>query len=266
MGEPARIQFAAFTKPFMSLTAQQLGEKLRAIGFDAIEFCLRDGYQVSPQEAPQKLPILVREMRECGLEVVCVGAPLCETVFAGCQAAGIPLIRTLVPLDISLSYQKALDKAHGELEPAVRLAERYGVTIGIQHHYGPMVNNSTQLQSFLKDYPQKLCSAVWDSAQSILAGEECEQALDQIYPRLGMVNLKNVYYRRTNGYEAQRAEYERCFTTGRQGMADWKRIMKYLREHGYQGPVCLTHEYSDQGSLDRLLGEDLEYARQCLRD
>ena len=266
MGESTGIRFAAFTKPFMSLSAQELGEGLREIGFDAIELCVRDGYPVSPKEAPEKLPAFVQEMKEYGLEAVCAGAPLCEEVFAGCQAAGIPLIRTLVPLNTALPYAQALDQARRELEPAAHLAERYGVAVGIQHHYGPMLNNSTQLAAFLQDYPPEICAAVWDSAQSILAGEECEQALDQVYPRLGMVNLKNVYYRRSNGTEAEKAQYERWFTTGRQGMADWGRILRYLRGHGYQGPICLTHEYSGQSELKRLLREDLEYARQCLRD
>jgi sugar phosphate isomerase/epimerase len=253
--------FATFTKPFMKETPDELGKLFSGLGFDAMEFCLRDGYQVVPAEAEKKLPVFVEQIKTYGVKVIGIAAPLLESVFAGCKAAGIPHIRTLVNLDLKLGFIGAADQAKKKLEPAVALAEKYGVTIGIQNHYGPMINTSMELRYFLEEYPQSLVGAVWDSASSSLAGEEHEQALSMIIDRLVMVNLKNAYYVRTSTYDSPEGKYERVITSGRQGMARWPVILSYLSASGYKGPVCLAHEYNDQNRLLDLLKEDLAYAR-----
>jgi hypothetical protein len=38
-------------------------------------------------------------------------------------------------------------------------------------------------------------------------------------------------------------------------------VVAELKRRSYQGVVCLTAEYSDQASVDRLIAEDLAYAR-----
>ena len=259
-----KIAFSAFTKPFTKESPEELGRLLLGLGFDAMEFCLRDGYQVEPADAVAKFPAFVKQMKGLGLDVIGVAAPLTESVFAGCQAAGIPFIRTLIVLDLKLGFDGAVAQEKKKLEPAVKLAEKYGVALGIQHHFGPFINSTMELRHFIEDYPPQAVGAIWDSAQSILAGEEAEQALSIIFDRLVMVNLKNVYYRRSNGYEAPTAQFERYFTSGRQGMASWPRILNYLVEHSYSGPITLTHEYSDEGRVVELLREDLDYARSLL--
>jgi len=254
--------FSAFTKPFEKQTAKELGDFLSKLGFDGLEFCLRDGYQVTPAEAETKLPQFVKQMKEVhGLKVIGVAGPLTEPVFAGCQAAGIPFIRTLAVTDMKPGFDKAMEQFKQVLEPAVKLAEKYGVAIGIQQHNNSMTKNALELRTFIQNYPPHIVKAIWDSAHSILAGEEAEQAIDLVFDRLAMVNLKNVYYRRVNGYEASTAKFERWVTSGRQGLANWPRILAHLAERGYDGPVTLTHEYSDEGRIPELLKEDLDYAR-----
>ena len=134
----------------------------------------------------------------------------------------------------------------------------------LEHHFGPMISHSMELYQLLKDYDPKYVGAIWDSAQSILAGEEPEQGLDIIWPYLCQVHLKNVFYQRTSGPE-NRAEWTRYFTTGRQGLASWERVAGYLMKKQYKGAVILTHEYTDQSSVNRLLKEDLDYAKTLLK-
>jgi sugar phosphate isomerase/epimerase len=255
------FKFAAFTKPFMKETPDELGKLFSGLGFDSMEFCLRDGYQVIPAEAEKKLPVFVQQMKNYNINVIGIAGPLVESVFAGCKAAGVPRIRTLINLEPKLGFIKAVDHAKKKLEPAISLAEKYGITIGIQNHYGPMINTSMELRYFLEGYPKNLAGAIWDSASSCLAGEEHEQALSMIIDRLVMVNLKNAYYLRSNTYDSPEGKYDRVITSGRQGMARWRVILSYLAAAGYKGPLCLAHEYNDQDRLLDLLKEDLAYAR-----
>jgi hypothetical protein len=76
-----------------------------------------------------------------------------------------------------------------------------------------------------------------------------------------MVNLKNAIWQRTNGPEAEYAEWKHYWTSGRHGLAVWPRVAAELNRRGYRGVVCITAEYSDAAAVDRLASEDLDFAR-----
>jgi hypothetical protein len=56
-------------------------------------------------------------------------------------------------------------------------------------------------------------------------------------------------------------QWRHYWTTGRQGLCHWPTVVAELRKRNYSGPVCLTAEYSDQASVNRLIVEDLAFAR-----
>ena len=100
-----------------------------------------------------------------------------------------------------------------------------------------------------------------DAAHCALNGEIPQLALDIVWSHLCLVNFKNAYWRRANGPEALVAEHEVYWTSGRQGLSSWGTVAAELQRRGYDGPVCLTAEYSDTGAVDRLIAEDIGYAR-----
>jgi sugar phosphate isomerase/epimerase len=104
-------------------------------------------------------------------------------------------------------------------------------------------------------------AAVWDAAHEALSGGLPELAIDAIWSHLCMVNLKNAIWQRTNGPEAEYAEWTHYWTTGRHGLAEWPRVAQELKRRGYEGVVCLTAEYSDRSSVERLIAEDIAFAR-----
>ncbi len=253
--------FSVFTKPWMQQSIDELGQQISSIGFDGIEFPLRTGYQVAPEDAVKGLPVLVTKLNTYGLKVFSVASSLEENIFAGCAAAGIPMIRVMAPADLKTGYMASIEKHREKIDAALPLCRKYGIRIGVQNHCGPGVNNSMELRQFLTGYkPEEVC-AVWDAAHSALAGEEPEQGLEIIWPHLYMVNLKNAFYNRANGPESEKAAYKRYFTSGRQGLAPWSRVSAYLKNRGYSGVICLTAEYSDTGNTDRLIAEDIAYAK-----
>ena len=81
---------------------------------------------------------------------------------------------------------------------------------------------------------------------------------------LGVVNLKNAYWRRVSGPEAARAAWKIYWTSGAQGRASWPRVIAKLKAIGYSGPICFSAEYSDEARLDELIVQDLAFARGLL--
>ena len=73
--------------------------------------------------------------------------------------------------------------------------------------------------------------------------------------RLGIVNLKNVEYRRIDGV------WKPCFVQAEDGLSDWSAVFAALQKLKYTGPVCLTGQYSDPAvPVEQRLAEDLHAA------
>jgi len=255
-----RVQLSVFTKPWRNLTVPELGRRISMLGFDGIEFPLRTGYQVEPGDAEKGLPKLADQLAEFGLKLFSITGEPAEHVFAGCQEAGIPVIR-IMPEIRGESYLASLERVRGRLEGIVPLCEKYGVRIGVQQHYGNYIVDSASMLRLVEGFDPAHIGVIWDAAHDALAGQQPEYGLDTVWSHLCMVNLKNAYYFRTNGPEAEQAEWKRYFTSGKQGLASWPRIADYLKKRGYSGAVCLTAEYTAGNDAERLIAEDLAFAR-----
>lgn len=252
-----RFVFSVFTKPWRTKAPEALAEMVKALGFGGIEFPLREGYQVEPEQADTGLPRLAALFARYDLRICSVASDTTERVFAGCAEAGVPLIRKMYGHDLADNYLTAEAAMRRDIESYLPLCEKYGVKVGIQHHFGPGLNNTMELRHLLEGCDARYVGAIWDAAHSGLAGEEPEQALDIIQERLLLVNFKNAFYVRQNGPEEEPARFARYFTTGAQGMCSWERAVAHLKKIGYGGNVCLPAEYSDETHVEEYAARDI---------
>jgi len=258
------MKFSIFTKPWRTLSVDELCKKVANWGFDGVEFPLRDGYQVEPANAEKGLPELAKKMSEYGLSIMSVASGTDENIFAACQAAGVPIIRIMAGFDLKKGYLNSEKEYRANLEKLLPLCEKYGVKVGVQNHYGPMVFNSMELKSVLSGFDPKYIGAVWDAAHSGLSGEIAAQGLDIIWDNLVLVNLKNAYWKPETGPEAEKVVWHPYFTAGQYGMASYQEIMEYLKTRGYKGDICLPAEYTDEPLVERLTPLELEYVKSFL--
>jgi len=257
---------SVFTKPWRDLQLGELGTLVRRLGFQAIELPVRPGYQVVPERAITVLPDAVRMLADGGVAVASVAASPEYGIIEACARAGVPLIRDMARVRPGERYTDAeirLRTGYARLGPALASV---GVKLGIQNHAGSFVPNALGLRALLSDLDPAVFVAVWDAAHEALAGMPPQYALDVIAPRLGMVNLKNGYWRRVGDCGTAGQAWEIVWTDGRTGLARWDEVARLLRDRGYAGVICLTAEYSDASAVDRLIAEDAAYARDLLAD
>ncbi len=256
-----KYHWSVFTKPWKDLDLHVLADHVARLGFDGIEFPIRPGFQVEPEHAERDLPKIKKAMQEHGLSITSVAGSITESIFAACQACKVPLIRIMIPGISSLSWQENLEKARRKLDAALPLCEKYGVSLGIQHHYGFSIFHSMELRVLLDPFDPRYIGGVWDAAHSALAGEPPLKALEILEDRLLLVNLKNAYMRRINGPESSPALYKPYFTTGPQGASPWHEVAQALAKRQYRGVICLCAEYSDTVNTDAYIAQDLLYAK-----
>ena len=254
------ISYAVFTKPWPNLSIPELGELVSSLGFDGIEFPVRPGFQVEPEQVAQ-LPKAAAELAKFGVSITSVAGPTDEATIAACAEAGVPTIRIMAGIGGDESYVTAESRLRREYDALVPLLEKYGVQVGVQNHCNRFVMHAVGLRELVRHYDPKVIAIVWDAAHEALNGGLPDLALDVVWPHLCMVNLKNAFWRRTNGPEASVVEWKVHWTSGHQGLANWPQVVGELKKREYSGVVCLTAEYSDQDSVNRLIAEDITFAR-----
>jgi sugar phosphate isomerase/epimerase len=255
-----KIVYSVFTKPWQEMPAAELAAYVHRLGFQGIEFPVRPGYQVEPDNVGQGLPALAKRMAEFGVQVCSVAGPTDEATIAACAEAGVPTIRICVSIG-GEGYMATETRLRREYDALVPLLDRYGVRVGIQNHMGRDIANAMAVRHLIEGYDPRHLGLVWDAAHEALAGTEPELAIDIAWSHLCMVNLKNGFWQRINGPEAEQAVWKTYWTGGRHGLASWPRVAAELKRRGYEGVVCLTAEYSDHDSVDRLIAEDIAFAK-----
>jgi len=260
-------ELAVFTKPWKALSLPDLARHIQALGFDLVELPVRPGFQVEPDGIERDLPQAVKLLGERGIRVLNVTAdmPLTdERLYSACAEAGIGMNRVMF-WQHDMDYWTAEAEARRQLDAALPFCERYDFQLGIQNHSGRFVPvNEMGMYNLVKDYNPRHVAAVWDPAHNALEGMNSDSALDVLAPYLCVVNLKNAYWRRVSGPEAEVAEWKIYWTSGAQGRASWAGVIAKLKAIGYEGPICFSAEYSDEERVDELIVKDLAFARGLL--
>lgn len=253
------IVYSVFTKPWKEPLAE-LGELVRRLGFEAVELPVRPGFQVAPEDVTRGLAEAAKTLGKCGVKIASVAGPADEATVAGCAEAGVPMIRVMAEIGED-GYLASVERLQREYDALVPALSRYGVKLGVQNHCDRYVPNALGLLHLIGKYDAAQIGAVWDAAHNALNGEDPEMAIEIVWSHLCMVNLKNAFWQRTNGPEAEHAQWRHYWTTGRHGLASWPRVAAELKRRGYRGVVCLTAEYEEEESVERLVVEDLAFAR-----
>jgi sugar phosphate isomerase/epimerase len=252
-------RYSVFTKPW-KMPAPELGRFVYDLGFEGVELPVRPGYQVEPERVREDLPEAARQLADCGVAILSISGPTDEATIATCGELGIPVIRVMVGIG-DQGYLATIDQVQREYDALAPLLDKYGVTIGVQNHCDRCVANALGLRHLMGKYDPRHIAAIWDAAHEALNGNEPELAIDIVWSHLRMVNLKNAYWLRTNGPDADCAKWTTCWTTGRRGLASWPRVAAELKRRRWRGVVCLTAEYDDHESVNRLIAEDLAFAK-----
>ena len=258
-----KISFSVFTKPWKGVSLAQLGGFVSGLGFDGIELPVRPGYQVTP-ECVAALSEAARILADFGVGIFSVAGPTDEATIAACAEAGVPTIRIMAPITRDERYPEAEARYRRDFDALVPLLDAYGVQVGVQNHVGRFVANAVGLRRLVEGYDPRHIAIVWDAAHEALNGGEPDLALDVVGSHLCMVNLKNAFWQRANGPEAEEADWRVHWTAGRHGRASWSRVAAELKARSYAGVVCLTAEYSDEAAVDRLIADDIAFARALL--
>ena len=260
-----QYEYSVFTKPWKRLSSEELADLVAKMGFNGVEFPLRDGYQAQPSDALESLPALAGVFASRGLKIYSVASSLDEHIFKACALAGVPIIRIMAGYGAE-GYLEGERRMRETLRDVQPLCEKYGVRVGVQQHCGKMVNNSMELRHLLEGLDKRYIGAVWDAAHSALAGENPEQGLEILREYLFMVNFKAAYYKKDTRAQSDWDIYRPYFAAGRECQFPWADSVAYLKKIGYDGVICMPAEYTDESDIEEKTAADLIFLKKLLGD
>ena len=133
------------------------------------------------------------------------------------------------------------------LKTVLRVAERYGISIGIEPHQAISKTTDGLLKiASLVDHP--LLRINYDTGNAYLAGEDIYEALERIGRRLVHMHAKDI--------SIEHSDAERGKVTGTpvgcacgDGVVDWAKVAVILRKYGFSGVLsveCGTPEQAER--------------------
>jgi len=255
-----------FTKPWKEDSIEALADRIAGLGFGGIELPVRDGYQVNPANYRDALAGAVSALAKKNLTIASIAGTIDADLIREMGRNGVKILRIMLNADPKKNYIEQEEAYYKTVSDLLPLLEKSGVALGVQNHYGNFCGcSSAGLMRFVSRFPKAQVGAVLDLAHCAISGEIPEFALDIAASHLIMVNMKNGSIRRNNYENAAEAEWKSVWTTAQHGALSWKRSAAELRKRNYQGPICLTAEYSGSGKpiegseTDALIRQDLAY-------
>ena len=256
-----------FTKPFKGKELELTLETVRGFGFDGLDFTVRPGYPVNPDNAEKELPRAAEIARQMGLSMPLVTPDRAveadertERLWAAAAEAGAAFLKIgYWAFGEGEDYWSGVEKIRRDLEGLCRLAEKYGVRAAFHQHSGLDYGcNCAAAMDILGGFdPQHVCLYM-DPGHLSVDGESLPMAFSIIKGYLGLMAVKNPRYTPEEAEDHTRWRLD-WNTPLAEGLVDWEQVLSLAGEHGFAGPIDLHSEY------DLPLDTVIEWTRRDLK-
>ncbi|MEM2905368.1 MAG: sugar phosphate isomerase/epimerase [Candidatus Bathyarchaeia archaeon] len=150
-----------------------------------------------------------------------------------------------------LSHEQSLNNARRRLAEAIRIAEEKDVTLALENHPLPDIENRLEvLLELLETFPAENLRVNYDPANALRVGEDPVANLRALIGKVVHLHAKNGYINANNEFIAEPAVWR--------GQTDWKALVKELKAARYNGYLSL--QYSGE-QAEETLAKSLAYLK-----
>ncbi|MGH8020027.1 MAG: sugar phosphate isomerase/epimerase family protein [Opitutaceae bacterium] len=236
-----------FSKPLQFLSYDETAKIIAEAGFGGIDYTVRPGGHVLPENVKEDLPRAVEAAKKAGLEV--------EMITTGITSAQDkhtePLLRTAADLgvkiyrfgnfayDEKLGVQGSLQKHRKTLEELATLNQSLGIHGAIQNHAGTRLGGAVwDIYEVLHDIDPRWAGVQYDIRHAVAeGGQSWPVALELVAPWIRCIDLKDFKWEQTPG----KATIENV-PIG-EGIVPFDAYFKRVSELNIHGPVSVHFEY-----------------------
>ena len=236
-----------FTKPFNSLSFDELADRIAELGFDGIEAPIRKGGHIEPEKVTEELPALVEALNKRKLEITVLTSdindpddPLTERVLRTAATLGIKRYRMkYFKYDLNGDIFAQIEQWRPKLKQLAAMNHDFGITAVYQNHAGSNYLGAPlwDLKLALKGISPADIGVAYDIRHATAeGGMSWPLTFKMIQPAIDTVYVKDFVWKEEDKRPAN-------VSLG-SGRVD-KKFFKMLAETGFSGPISLHEEYLD---------------------
>jgi sugar phosphate isomerase/epimerase len=241
----SKSSICVFTKPFNSLSFDELADRIAELGFDGIEAPIRKGGHVEPDQVEDKLPALVEALAKRNLEITVLTSdindpndPLSKRVIRTAATLGIQRYRMkYFKYDLERSVIDQIEEWRPQLKDLAALNHDFGIRGLYQNHAGRNYMGAPlwDLKLALEGIPTEDIAVAYDIRHATVeATTSWPATFNMISPLVDIVCVKDFVLGEKKPGNVPLGE----------GRVD-AGFFDILRETGFEGPISLHEEYLD---------------------
>lgn len=250
LNEPLSVSI--FSKHLQFLDCTSAAEAAAEIGFNGLDLTVRPGGHVEPATVIADLPNALKKIRSAGgdcsmitTSIESIHNPVDVDIIQTAAASGIRYYRTnwfKYPAGVPLP--ETLKKCSEQIKGLSELSRDLRITGCYQNHAGKDVGSSFwEVHEILNDALPEFFGAQFDIRHAMVEGGfSWENGLTLLLPRIKMIVLKDFRWEKVNG------KWITLNTPVGEGMVDFKRYFRLLKDAGLRPPVSLHCEYPMGGA------------------
>ena len=248
---PEKNPICVFTKPFNSLSFDELADRIAELGFDGIEAPIRKGGHVEPEQVEQQLPALLEALKKRDLEITIMTSdvndpddPTTETVLRTAATLGIKRYRMkYFKYDLKQSVLSQIDQWRPKLKQLAAMNHDFGLTGVYQNHAGTNYLGAPlwDLRLALQDIAPSDIGVAYDIRHATAeGGMSWPVTFNMIQPSIDTVYVKDFVWK-----EGKKPSNVPLGT----GRID-PNFFQMLADTDFNGPISLHEEYLDHRNPD----------------
>ena len=242
----AKNSICVFTKPFNSLTFDELADRISELGFDGVEAPIRKGGHIEPKDVPDELPKLIEALQKRNLEITVMTSdindpndPLTEKVLKTASELGVRRYRMkYFKYDFNKPIFKQINEWRPQLKDLAAMNKQFGITAVYQNHAGRNYLGAPlwDLRKLLEGIAVDEIGVAYDIRHATAeGGMSWPVTYHMIRPHIDTVYVKDFVW--NDGVKPQNVP----LGEGRIS-ADF---FQMLKKSGFKGPISLHEEYLD---------------------
>lgn len=265
-----------FAKHLQELGIDGMADAIAELGFDGVDLTVREGGSIAPEDAKRLLPSAMKVFEERGL---CIGM-LTTSITSPDDEHVEDIIGTAGELGIKfikLGYwryesfgtvKERISEVRHNLSGLEKIAERYGVTLGVHTHSGNFITCDGAITFMLLDgfSSEHICAYI-DPGHMTIEGGLCgwKACIDLLGDYVRMVAVKDFAWhmeRSSSGEVRWRVEAAPL----QEGITRWGEVFECLSMLGFDGIISVHSEYPNM-TAPQIVEQtklDLQYLRPII--
>lgn len=276
--EQPQPSICAFTKPFNSLSFEELADRIAEAGFTGIEAPIRRGGYIEPSQVEDRLPELVEALRKRDLEITVMASdiddpndPMTEKVLRAAAILGIQRYRmNYLMYDLKRPVIDQLNEWRPRFRDLAALNHELGIRAVYQNHscWGKLHSGGKLLGATIWDLKQVLEGIPVDRIgvafdirhATVEGGTSWPITFNMIRPNIDTVYVKDFRWVEGKVQDVPLGE----------GHVS-PEFFRLLADSGFRGPISLHEEYLDHTRPELVsqhlsaLKKDLQTLKSWLR-